>query len=270
VRCSQLHGAQVVLVGDAAHAVTPVGGQGANAALQDCEVLDHMLEEYGMAPPGAECCRSRPWLEAEKRANVPFLPVRSYFRYTVHRLACCVHAYTQTLLPWTAQVSTCVTCCLLATVPIQQAAGTGLGRVCAGSDMAAAAERWTAVRGPDAQALADIEASFYKLVGGRKLGFLDPGFLRLIAHIALGAPARTHDRQQRHQVCGQAEGVNATVRCFACVQYRQSWRGDSLTGVLGSAGSAASAMVHAISVEQAALCLRGAQCCCCRKLGRSH
>ena len=42
-------------------------------------------------------------------------------------------------------------------------------------------------RGPDARALADIEASFYKLVGGRRLGFLDPGFLRLIAHIALGA-----------------------------------------------------------------------------------
>lgn len=57
-----------------------------------------------------------------------------------------------------------------------------------GDDVEAAAERWTQVRGPDARALADIESSFYKLVGGRRLGFLDPGFLRLIAHIGLGAP----------------------------------------------------------------------------------
>lgn len=63
----------------------------------------------------------------------------------------------------------------------------------AGNDVEAAAERWTEARGPDARALADIEASFYKLVGGRRLGFLDPGFLRLIAHIALGAqsPVKT-------------------------------------------------------------------------------
>ena len=51
VRCSQLHGTRVVLLGDAAHAVTPVGGQGANAALQDCEVLDRVLAECG-APLG--------------------------------------------------------------------------------------------------------------------------------------------------------------------------------------------------------------------------
>jgi len=101
-----------------------------------------------------------------------------------------------------------------ATVPIQHDACTGPRRVCAGSDMAAAAERWTAVRGPDAQALADIEAAFYKLVGGRKLGFLDPGFLRLIAHIALGAPACSHKTPHGHWVCGRAEGLRATVQIF--------------------------------------------------------
>lgn len=63
VRCSQLHGTRVVLLGDAAHAVTPVGGQGANAALQDCEVLDRVLAECG-APWGRFwqvllCCRRR-------------------------------------------------------------------------------------------------------------------------------------------------------------------------------------------------------------------
>jgi len=64
--------------------------------------------------------------------------------------------------------------------------------------MAAAAERWTAVRGPDAQALADIEAAFYKLVGGRKLG----------------APARSHKTPHGHRGCGRAGGLRATVHIF--------------------------------------------------------
>lgn len=38
VRCSQLHGPRVVVVGDAAHAVSPLLGQGCNAALEDIMV----------------------------------------------------------------------------------------------------------------------------------------------------------------------------------------------------------------------------------------
>lgn len=47
VRCSQIHGPGTILVGDAAHAVTPIGGQGCNAALEDGHVLDGVLAEAG-------------------------------------------------------------------------------------------------------------------------------------------------------------------------------------------------------------------------------
>lgn len=48
VWCSKLTGPAVLLLGDAAHAVTPVGGQGANAALEDCLFLDIILESTGI------------------------------------------------------------------------------------------------------------------------------------------------------------------------------------------------------------------------------
>lgn len=52
VQCSALHVPQgLILIGDAAHAVTPVGGQGCNSALEDCEVLDQVLQRSGKAPP---------------------------------------------------------------------------------------------------------------------------------------------------------------------------------------------------------------------------
>ncbi|KAL3138807.1 hypothetical protein ABBQ32_005648 [Trebouxia sp. C0010 RCD-2024] len=47
VWCSRLTGPKVMLVGDAAHAVTPVGGQGANAALEDTLFLTDILQSTG-------------------------------------------------------------------------------------------------------------------------------------------------------------------------------------------------------------------------------
>lgn len=47
VWCSRLTGPGVLLLGDAAHAVTPVGGQGANAALEDTLFLDGILDATG-------------------------------------------------------------------------------------------------------------------------------------------------------------------------------------------------------------------------------
>lgn len=46
VQCSSLHeDSGIILLGDAAHAVTPVGGQGCNSALEDCEVLEQVLAQ---------------------------------------------------------------------------------------------------------------------------------------------------------------------------------------------------------------------------------
>ncbi|WP_414527659.1 FAD-dependent oxidoreductase [Nodularia chucula] len=47
VRCNHYHqGDSVLIMGDAAHAVSSSIGQGCNAALEDVAVFDHLLEEY--------------------------------------------------------------------------------------------------------------------------------------------------------------------------------------------------------------------------------
>lgn len=48
IRCQPYHrGDNVLLIGDAAHAVVPFYGQGMNAAFEDCAILDRMLDEHG-------------------------------------------------------------------------------------------------------------------------------------------------------------------------------------------------------------------------------
>jgi kynurenine 3-monooxygenase len=48
VRCSPwAFRDRVVLIGDAAHAIVPYYGQGANAGFEDCFVIDQCIEQYG-------------------------------------------------------------------------------------------------------------------------------------------------------------------------------------------------------------------------------
>lgn len=54
------HGGQVLLLGDAAHAIVPFHGQGMNAAFEDCAVLDRLLDRHdGWEPLFAEFERRR-------------------------------------------------------------------------------------------------------------------------------------------------------------------------------------------------------------------
>jgi kynurenine 3-monooxygenase len=54
IRCSPWHHeGKVVLLGDAAHAVVPFYGQGANAAFEDCVLLDECLRASPTDLPGA-------------------------------------------------------------------------------------------------------------------------------------------------------------------------------------------------------------------------
>ena len=47
IRCNRYHhGNSVLIVGDAAHSVSPSIGQGCNAALEDVAILDELLDEY--------------------------------------------------------------------------------------------------------------------------------------------------------------------------------------------------------------------------------
>jgi kynurenine 3-monooxygenase len=54
IRCAPWHfEGKVILLGDAAHAIYPVYGQGANAGFEDCRILSKTLRECGGAWSGA-------------------------------------------------------------------------------------------------------------------------------------------------------------------------------------------------------------------------
>ncbi|HHP7243896.1 MAG TPA: FAD-dependent oxidoreductase [Elainellaceae cyanobacterium] len=47
IRCNRYHqGDRVIILGDAAHAISPLIGQGCNSSLEDVAILDRLLDEY--------------------------------------------------------------------------------------------------------------------------------------------------------------------------------------------------------------------------------
>ncbi|XP_044742432.1 kynurenine 3-monooxygenase [Chrysoperla carnea] len=49
IKCKPYHvGNRAIIIGDAAHAMVPFYGQGMNAGMEDCLLLDQLLEEYNM------------------------------------------------------------------------------------------------------------------------------------------------------------------------------------------------------------------------------
>ena len=47
VRCRHWHDGNVLLIGDAAHAIVPFHGQGMNLAFEDCVLLDELVDKHG-------------------------------------------------------------------------------------------------------------------------------------------------------------------------------------------------------------------------------
>lgn len=91
-------------------------------------------------------------------------------------------------------------------------------------------QKWTATRLKDVRALVNIESSFYKLVGGRRLGFLDPAFLRLVAHIGLGqlqtSGVQAYCRGKNEAHCGRRRFLTC---CFPkIVTFRNAVAGTIL------------------------------------------
>lgn len=49
IKCKPYHvGNRAIIIGDAAHAMVPFYGQGMNAGMEDCLLLDQLFEEYNM------------------------------------------------------------------------------------------------------------------------------------------------------------------------------------------------------------------------------
>jgi kynurenine 3-monooxygenase len=96
VRCDRFHdGDSVLLIGDAAHAVSPAIGQGCNASLEDVSIFEQLLEQYqddwaqvlpafsGQRVPDAHALRE---LSDYSFPRTKMLGVEFFLRLTISRL----------------------------------------------------------------------------------------------------------------------------------------------------------------------------------------
>lgn len=101
IRCWPWHHDRVVLLGDASHAIVPFYGQGANAAFEDCVVMDDCLRRHGgdFAAAFAEFGQARKvhtdaladlalenFIEMRDRVASPVFRLRKRVERTLHRL----------------------------------------------------------------------------------------------------------------------------------------------------------------------------------------
>ncbi|HVV08940.1 NAD(P)/FAD-dependent oxidoreductase [Amycolatopsis sp.] len=103
VRCTSWHSGRAGLIGDAAHAIVPFYGQGANCAFEDVVVLDRCLSETG-----GDWTRALPLFEQSRRADTEaiarmalanFIEMRDKVASPVFRLGQRIEHTLERLLP---------------------------------------------------------------------------------------------------------------------------------------------------------------------------
>jgi kynurenine 3-monooxygenase len=125
IRCNPWHaGGQIVLLGDACHAVVPFLGQGMNAAFEDCSVLHGALTKFSPAEMASAFCA----YELQRKENVDtladlcidnFIEMRDRVSSPVFRLRKKVQVLLHKLFPrWYLPLYTLVT---FTTTPYAQA-----------------------------------------------------------------------------------------------------------------------------------------------------
>ena len=84
IHCSRWQVGRLLLLGDAAHAIVPFHGQGANCAFEDCLALVQLLDSHGL-PPNTELETVFAEFERQRRPNTEAIAQMALENYTEMR-----------------------------------------------------------------------------------------------------------------------------------------------------------------------------------------